>query len=137
MEGSSFDRITRRLAVTTSRRRGLAALVAGALGIAGISAAEAVVPIPPDCRATGMECVEGIPCCSGRCILKFDGTSRCARKTSNRKPKEKESETCLSRGEQCERNQDCCKDLVCGVRPSSTSVDGQAIATCNSANPPA
>lgn len=34
-----------------------------------------------------MQCVTGDECCSGRCIAKDDGTSRCARKTSNPKKK--------------------------------------------------
>ena len=118
MDGSSFDRITRRLAVTTSRRSGVAAIVAGALGIAGISAAEAVVPVPPVCRSTGSECTDGAQCCSGRCIakrLKNGGGSRCARKTSNRK-KKKESEhdgACIELEAPCVNDDECCDGLVC------------------------
>ena len=128
MDGSSFDRISRRLAVTTSRRGGVAALVAGALGIAGISAAEAVVPVPPVCRATGMECLEGIPCCSSRCIVKFDGTSRCARKTSNRKPKEKEA--CVEETKSCKKESDCCNGLVCRAIVQSASSRAQEETFC-------
>ena len=112
MDGSSFDRITRRLAVTTSRRGGVAALVAGALGIAGISAAEAVVPIPPTCLATNAICTDDAQCCSGRCIpkrLKNGGSARCARKTSNRKKKEKEEdERCSPVQGSCNADTDCC-----------------------------
>lgn len=120
MDGSSFDRITRRLAVTTSRRGGVAALVAGALGIAGISAAEAVVPIPPTCLATNAICTDGAQCCSGRCIakrLKNGGGSRCARKTSNRKKKKEEEEKegdsrCIRAGSPCP-DVTCCGDSYC------------------------
>ena len=116
MDGSSFDRITRRLAVTTSRRGGVAALVAGALGIAGISAADAVVPIPPTCLATNAICTDGAQCCSGRCIakrLKNGGSARCARKSSNRKKKEEEEDKdapCLRAGNPCGS---CCSDSYC------------------------
>ena len=118
MEHISFDRITRRLAVTTSRRRGVIALVAGAFGLAGISAAEAVVPVPPICRSTGMECSDSIPCCSGRCIVKRDGTSRCARKTSNRKKKHAEKnsddkDTCIALFDTCGLGSTCCEGLTC------------------------
>ena len=112
MDGSSFDRITRRLAVTTTRRGGVAALVAGALGIAGISAAEAVVPVPPVCRSTNMECTDGAQCCSGRCIakrLKSGGGSRCARKTSNRKKKEEDKTRCSPLQGECKDALDCCE----------------------------
>ena len=110
--GSSFDRIARRLAATTNRRRGVAALVAGALGIAGIAAAQAVVPIPPNCLATNALCTDGAQCCSGRCIakrLKDGGGYRCAQKTSNRKQKD----ACTKKGKECQRDADCCKDLTC------------------------
>ena len=117
MDGSSFDKITRRLAVTTTRRGGIASLVAGALGIAGISAADAVVNWPPTCRSTGSECTDGAQCCSGRCIakrLKNGGGSRCARKTSNRKKKEKDDgggggETCVELGAMCGETATCCE----------------------------
>lgn len=132
MDGSSFDRISRRMAVSTSRRGGVVALVAGALGIAGFSATEAVVPVPPLCRSTGMECSDSLPCCSGRCIVKRDGTSRCARKTSNRKKKEKEKDdqggggggggdTCIAEGDACPLA-GCCTDLICYPNSSASAV---------------
>jgi len=109
MESRSFDRLTRRLAVTTSRRGGIAAIVAGALGIAGISTTEAVVPIPPTCLATNAICTDGAQCCSGRCIakrLKNGGGSRCARKTSNRKPKKEDA--CIAINGVCSGKDQCC-----------------------------
>lgn len=114
MEGSSFDRLTRRLAVTTSRRGGIAAIVAGALGIAGISAAEAVITGPPGCGATGRLCASGDDCCSLRCIAKRDGTMRCARTSSNRKKKDRDGGgTCQSEGDPCQSNADCCSGEYC------------------------
>ncbi|MFM8594218.1 MAG: hypothetical protein ACKOCK_07500, partial [Chloroflexota bacterium] len=127
MDGSSFDRLTRRFGVTTSRRGG----VAGALGIAGISTAEAVVPVPPVCRSTGMECADGIPCCSGRCIAKRDGTMRCARKTSNRKPanhQRKNRDACLELTDVCTNVDQCCTHADATVR--CTGQDGYAEVCC-------
>lgn len=115
MDDSSFDRITRRLAVTATRRGGVTALIAGALGIAGITTSEAAVSVPPLCRGTGSICTDGVQCCSGRCILKADGQSRCARKTSNRKKKAKgkdDGETCVGYGETCADQPDCCDALA-------------------------
>ena len=87
MEDRTFDRLARRLSGSLDRRTGLKGLLAGLTGILGFSAAEARVQIPPTCRGVGMQCIAGDECCSGRCIAKDDGTSRCARKTSNRKKK--------------------------------------------------
>ncbi len=133
MDGSSFDQITRRLALTTTRRGGIASLVAGALGIAGISAADAVVPVPPICRSTGSECTDGAQCCSGRCIakrLKNGGGSRCARKTSNRKKKKKKEdsgdETCVEAGAVCGETDTCC-DGACYL---NTNDQTSACKTC-------
>lgn len=83
MDASHFDMLTRRLA---SRRTALAAFLAGVAGARSIASTKAVVVVPPDCGGTGMQCTSGDECCSGRCVQKLDGTSRCARKTSNRKP---------------------------------------------------
>jgi len=75
MDGSSFDTITRRLAVTTSRRGGIVGIVAGALGIAGISTAEARRGAGQRheklaCRNDQSECTTNDQCCSGICRLK-------------------------------------------------------------------
>ncbi|MFM8593392.1 MAG: hypothetical protein ACKOCK_03260 [Chloroflexota bacterium] len=121
MDGSSFDRITRRLAVTTSRRGGVAALVAGALGITGISAAEAMLDLPPRCRNAGSPCQTGDVCCSGRCIAKADGSMRCARTTTNRPKKKKDKDKeesggdCLADGENCTSSQQCCSATCLGT----------------------
>ena len=84
MDASRFDIFTRRFA---SRRTAVAALLAAVAGVRSIILTKAVVVVPPDCGGTGMQCTAGDECCSGRCIAKLDGTSRCARKTSNRKRK--------------------------------------------------
>ena len=89
MEDRTFDQFTRRLGGSLDRRTGLKGLLAGLTGIFGISAAEARVQVPPICGGTGMQCASGDECCSGRCIVKSDGTSRCARTPSNRKKKKK------------------------------------------------
>lgn len=134
MDGSSFDRITRRLAVTTTRRGGVAALVAGVLGIAGISAAEARLEIPPACLGVGTRCTSGDECCSGRCVDKDFNTSRCARTTSNRPDKKKVKkkrdgggggDACLEDGDTCYfGDYNCCSgDFNC-FQPISSFVPG-------------
>ncbi len=84
----SFDHLAKRLGASVSRRASLAGIIGAVAGLAGISHTDAGVARPPvDCRSTGMQCNSSDECCSTRCIAKADGTSRCARKTSNRKKK--------------------------------------------------
>ncbi len=129
MDGSSFDRITRRLAVATSRRGGVAALVAGALGIAGISAAEASRGAGRRheklaCRNDQSECTAHEQCCSGICKLKpGSGTEyRCVGK-KKKKDKDKKDEdkdtggdgTCGISQDRCTQASECCGDLLCDL----------------------
>lgn len=67
-----------------SRRTGAKAMLASIATILGVKAAAARITIPPTCRNAGSTCAEDDDCCSGRCIAKRDGRSRCARTTSNR-----------------------------------------------------
>lgn len=142
MDGSSFDRITRRLAVTTSRRGGVAALVAGALGIAGISAADARLQIPPTCGGAGSSCSGGDQCCSGRCVMKSDGFSRCARTTSNRpdkkkdKKKKKHGETCRGEEDSCNvyAGENCCTGLFCSGQAYNGDPSNKECVTCAGLN---
>ncbi len=84
----TIDFLTRNLRHGVNRRTGIFGFLGGLAGIAGVSSVEATIAKPPvDCRSTGMQCLTGAECCSGRCITKSDGTARCARKTSNRKKK--------------------------------------------------
>ena len=125
MDGSSFDRIARRLAVTTNRRGGIAAIVAGALGIAGISSAEARLELPPRCRNAGSPCQTGDVCCSGRCSAKADGSMRCTRTTTNRpekKKKKKDKADSGCDGSPCQIGDVCCQDFICISLPSSDRV---------------
>ena len=130
MDGSSFDRITRRLAVTTTRRGGIAALVAGALGIAGFSAAEARPEPSATCEREGARCESDADCCSDRCRRKF-GISRCAPdrpdrpdRDKNKKKKKKDNGggdgdggdggSCTVDGDSCSPTSgDCCEGLTC------------------------
>ena len=139
MDGSSFDRITRRLAVTTTRRGGVAALVAGALGIAGISAADARLQIPPTCGGAGSSCTGGDQCCSGRCVMKSDGFSRCARTTSNRPDKKKKKkkkgsggETCIGEDDDCSpySGGPCCSGLFCTTQAYNGNPTAGTCVTC-------
>ena len=137
MDGSSFDRIIRRLAVTTSRRTGIAVIVSGAIGIVGISSAEAMLELPPRCRNAGSPCHTGDVCCSGRCIAKADGSMRCARTTSNRKKKNRNDggdtplPQCVAEGGACDIDDDCCGSRECsnGVCAAVCKFAGQRCAT--------
>ena len=132
MDGSSFDRISRRLAVTTSRRGGVAALVAGALGLAGFSVAEARRGAGRRheklaCRNDQSECTANEQCCSGICKLKPDsGTEyRCVgkRKKNGKKNEKKDDkgggggDTCIADGDTCPSLTGCCTDLICYPNP--------------------
>ncbi|MFM8593526.1 MAG: hypothetical protein ACKOCK_03930, partial [Chloroflexota bacterium] len=142
MDGSSFDRITPRFAVTTQPRGGLAPQRAGALGIAGVSSADARLDLPPRCRNAGSPCQTNDVCCSGRCIAKPDGSMRCARTTTNRPKKKKKKDkadsggggvTCGVLGTPCvdpvgsrfpgpPEPVVCCQDFICVTQPSLDKV---------------
>ena len=141
MDGSSFDRITRRMAVTTSRRAGIASLLAGALGIAGVSAADAIRGARRRgeklaCRADLATCTTSEECCSGDCRLK-PGTVDEFRCFGKRKKKDKKhggkdaAIDCISPGDPCERDsEDCCPDWLgdnhCNYNPlTETGVCGK------------
>ncbi len=87
MRFPSFTALSQALGSRVTRRSGIAATLAGFAAALADNLADARVQIPPTCRSVGMQCAIGDECCSGRCIAKLDGTSRCARKTSNRKRK--------------------------------------------------
>ena len=125
MDGSSFDRITRRLAVSSSRRGGIATIIAGALGITGVSAVEARRGAGRRheklaCRNDQTECTTNEQCCSGICRLKpGSGTEyRCVGKRKKREKKDKDNggnpgPTCLAPSEVCTDTSECC-DTVNG-----------------------
>jgi hypothetical protein len=71
VDGSRFDALTRSLSQPGRRRRVLAGLAAGALGLAGRGRADAVV-----CRPPGQLCRENANCCSRTC-----GTDAAGRRT--------------------------------------------------------
>ncbi len=70
MDDVAFDRLAQSLAQSGSRRRLLAGLAAGTLGLAGLGRADAAA-----CRPVGSVCREGAGCCSGNCGPK-DRTGR-------------------------------------------------------------
>ena len=141
MDSSSFDRITRRLAVGTSRRGGIAALVASALGIAGSSAAEARPEPSATCEREGARCESDADCCSDRCQRKF-GISRCAppapdrpdRDKKKRKKKKKKGgsgDSCTADGELCTMaDSDCCGNLTCWGYPNPDSYSLPVVGAC-------
>jgi hypothetical protein len=73
MDGRDFDALTRSLSGSGSRRRMVAGLAAGVLGLVGLRSAEAA-----SCRAAGNICRENANCCSGLCGPKDrSGRRRC------------------------------------------------------------
>jgi hypothetical protein len=72
MDGSRFDAIARSLAESGSRRRLLAGLTTGAIGLVGVRAADAAV-----CRAPGERCRADANCCTGACAKDGKGRHRC------------------------------------------------------------
>src|SRR5262245_14148281 len=72
VNGSRFDALTRSLAVRGSRRRLLAGLTPGVLGIVGRGRADAVA-----CRTPGQSCRENTNCCSRVCAKDAAGRRVC------------------------------------------------------------
>ena len=134
MDGSSFDRLTRRLSVTSSRRAGIASLIAGALGIAGVSAADAARGAGRRheklaCRNDQSECTASEQCCSGFCRAK-PGSGTGYRCVGNHKKKAKKdnkkdggAETCTALGDSgCTdfgpiESNGCCDGVACEQHP--------------------
>jgi len=125
VDGSSFDLITRRLAVITTRRGGVAALLAGALGIARISTADAHRGAGQRheklaCRNDQSECTANEQCCSGICKAK-PGSGTEFRCVGKRKKKDKADHhnggspapTCDH--DPCSVDGDCCPGRICSV----------------------
>ncbi|GCE28833.1 hypothetical protein KDA_43170 [Dictyobacter alpinus] len=77
MGTSKFDALTRSLATSTSRRRAMGVLFAGAvggvLGASGIGKALAAA----NCSSYGTKCAHARDCCSGDC---FNGKCSCKAK---------------------------------------------------------
>lgn len=127
MDGSSFDLITRRLAVITTRRGGVAALLAGSLGIARISTADAHRGAGQRheklaCRNDQSECTANDQCCSGICKAK-PGSGTEFRCVGKRKKQDKNDHdrgnggdpgpTCSTEHGFCVLNGGCCSTLLC------------------------
>jgi hypothetical protein len=72
LDGSRFDALTRSLSEPGTRRRVLAGIAAGALGLAGLRPAGAVT-----CRTPGLTCRVDANCCSGLCAKDATGRRRC------------------------------------------------------------
>ena len=140
MDGSSFDRLTRRLSVTSSRRAGIASLLAGALGIAGVSAADAARGAGRRheklaCRNDQSECTASEQCCSGICRVKpGSGTGyRCVgnhkKKAKQDKKKDGGGEVCSSLGDTgcMPPNSFCCDGSYCETHPTLPLSDNKCV----------
>lgn len=88
LDVSSFDHLAKQLGGALTRRNGVKAILATIATTLGVKATAARITIPPTCRNAGSACAVDDDCCSGRCIAKSDGKSRCARTTSNRGKRE-------------------------------------------------
>jgi hypothetical protein len=101
VDGSRFDGIARALAASGSRRRVLAGLAAGVLGIAGRNRAEAVA-----CRTPGELCRGNPDCCSRACATDAAGRRVCQCRTQADCPSP--ANKCLAAA---------CDDGACGTTP--------------------
>lgn len=119
MDTSLFDRITRRLALTTTRRSGIATLLAGALSVAGRSTTNASRGAKRRsenlaCRSEQSECTDNEQCCSGICKLKTgSGTEyRCVTKQKKHHERDRdrdENDTiCIELYQPCDDSRECC-----------------------------
>ena len=118
MEDRRFDGITRAFASGMSRRGGIAAMVAGVLGAAGVTAAAANPGRRHEklaCRNANSECTSDDQCCSGSCVPKPEGGTgfRCAKRHKRKKGNgggKKDSGSVIPLGEPCNASTDTCAD---------------------------
>ena len=146
MDGQRFDRMTRALAGTTSRRgllKGIGGFIASAAGIAAVSDASAESP-PKKCKYEGSNCRFDENCCSGNCCNRVccaDGHECCGGRCHEACPEGFErGATCgcvsVTVEDECAIDLDCapssnhCATMVCIDR----SCVEQAV-VCETSNP--
>ena len=131
MDLERFDAATRRLHRMMTRRSGVVALVAGALGLAATDAAAGPSRRHEKlaCRNANSECTSNDQCCSQRCVPKPEGGTgyRCAKRHARKKNRDDRDgnnpapEICLPPGSQCwDANTStvpipCCDGYFCGL----------------------
>ena len=117
MDGSSFDRLARKLGGVANRRDGLKA----ALGLIGVAVTPAVADASRKatrrheklaCRNAHSECTSNDQCCSNRCVPKFGGTGfRCAKAHGHKnKGNDKDTGKVIPLGQPCDAKVDSCQD---------------------------
>jgi hypothetical protein len=121
MDGKGFDHLTRSLALSSTRRRVLAGLAAGVLGVIGSGQADAAV-----CRSVGRTCRGHGNCCSHLCGPKDTGGHRvcqCQSPADCPVPEQCHEVTCqngvcgtnVTTGKACGEGKTCCASGDCGV----------------------
>lgn len=119
MDDIRFDRFVQSLAATGSRRRLLAGVAAGVLGLAGLDRAGART-----CSAPGSVCREHATCCSGVCGPKDRSGRRrcqCQSPADCRQPDQCHAATCIDgacgevilTGQTCDDRNVCTTGTVC------------------------
>jgi hypothetical protein len=122
MDGARFDNLTRAMTASDSRRRVLAGLVGGALGLMGLRAADA-----RRCSTAGDICREHANCCSGVCGEKD--------RTGRRRCQCLSAADCPSLQNGCEST--TCAAGVCVVDPSGRTLlsNGTCVQPCEESCP--
>ena len=103
METTRFDKITRKLAETSSRRQAVAALLAAVVGTAAVSTDDASARRRrrrrrPTCTATNGACTASTECCGWEDYLIVCGYASNGQTT----------ECCRNPGAECRSDHQCC-----------------------------
>jgi hypothetical protein len=124
MDASTFDRLTRTLFRTTSRRAALGVLLASAGGALGLG-----VPPPATaqgCKANRERCGSDAACCSGRCTRRRQEGPRVCRQADNQGECTVEQDVCAGNNTHCGTNSSA--DLCfCFVTTTGRSFCGASV----------
>jgi hypothetical protein len=124
MENARFDALAKALGAPVNRRWLAAAAILGLMPAQAFAEGPDAEMIPPPCRRIRQQCATGAECCSGRCILKADGTSRCGRKHGGKRGGGGGGRdggggggggTCGTEGTLCTTSAECCEDFDCQI----------------------
>jgi len=120
MENARFDALAKALGAPVNRRWLAAAAILGLMPAQAFAEGPEAEMIPPPCRRIRQQCATGAECCSGRCVVKADGTSRCGRKHGRKRGGAGGGRdgggggiTCGTSGTLCSTSADCCQDFDC------------------------
>jgi len=118
MDARRFDLLTRFLATRINRRWIGAAVLLSVAPAPSRAEGPDTEMIPPPCRRVRQQCASAAECCSGRCVAKADGTSRCGRKhgRNHGHAERRDRSTCGDRLSPCSVDADCCTALICNAQ---------------------